>query len=58
MDRIMLVPQFQNETDTVLLDEPILAQYSISKPPRNVRKPKVILTFSGDIEEEHWAKIG
>ena len=54
----MLVPQVQNETDTVLLDEPILAQYSISKSPRNVRKPKVILTFSGDIEKEHWAKIG
>ena len=50
--------QIQNETDVVLLDEPNLVQYSISKPPVNARKPKVFLTFSGSIEMEHWAKMG
>ena len=29
---------------------------SLSKPTENVRKR--FLTFSGDIEMEHWAKMG
>ena len=36
--------------------EPILAQYSISIPSENVRKPG-FLTFSEGIEMEHCSKI-
>ena len=39
-------------------NKPILAQYSISIAPENVRKAKVFLRFSGAIEMEHWAKLG
>ena len=36
------------------LDYPMLSQCSISAPPKNLKKPSNVLTFSGGIEIEDW----
>ena len=39
----------------VKFNYPILSQYSISMPPKNVRKHPM---FSGGIEMKNWLKMG
>ena len=34
------------------------AQYTLSLPPENIRKPYSFLMFSGSRERVHWKRIG